>query len=93
MYVLCHGFCQLGQLPSVEYFGKIVAFVNDNPSEIIVINMEIDSGADQEVTLDGIYNVLTQVNGMTDMLYQYGNPADDEWPTLRCSLSLQRSEL
>ena len=27
-------------------------------------------------------NALTQVNGMTDMLYQHGNPADDEWPTL-----------
>jgi hypothetical protein len=81
-YVLCHGYCQLGQLPSVEYFGEIVAFLNNNPSEIIVINMEINSGADQEVTLDGIYNVLTQVNGMTDMLYQHGNPAD-EWPTLR----------
>lgn len=81
-YVLCHGWCSFGQRSPVQVFSEIVTFLNSHPTEIIVINMEINSRADQEVTLDGIYNVLTQVNGMTDMLYQHGNPAE-EWPTLR----------
>ena len=81
-YVLCHGFCQLGRRDPVELFTEIVTFLNNNPSEIIVINMELNSDADQEVTLTGIFDVLNQVTGMTDMMYQHPDPTA-EWPTLR----------
>lgn len=81
-YVLCHGICKLAERSAVEFFTEIVTFLNDNPSEIIVINIEINSQAGQQVTLDGIYQVLTNVSGMTDMLYQHSN-SSYAWPTLR----------
>ena len=82
VYVLCHGYCKIAELSPVDLFNDVLAFLVANPSEIIVINMEINSNADQEVTLDGIYNVLTSVSGLTDMLYQH-NDTNTEWPTLR----------
>jgi hypothetical protein len=82
VYVLCHGYCKIAELSPIGLLNDVLAFLVANPSEIIVINMEINSAAGQEVTLDGIYDVLKSVSGLTDILYQQNN-TNSEWPTLR----------
>jgi hypothetical protein len=81
-YQICHGICQIGARPPDEVLGSIVTFLKDNPTEVILITLQLDSGADETVSLDDFYtqlkNTVPEALAMT-----YEHPQDAaSWPTL-----------
>jgi len=85
-YQLCHGVCDVGSRDVIEVFTNIVKFLNANPTEIIVVIMQLEDGLFGElepVDLNTLFNTyLAKVNGLQDLLYVHRN-IFDEWPTLR----------
>ena len=81
-YQLCHGICDLGARDPIEVFTNIVTFLNDNPSEVIMINLEVNSDVSDAVDLDTFAASLAQnVNGFSDKLYVHDD-ATAAWPSL-----------
>lgn len=81
---MCHGECYyfgfipLGHRDPLTVFSNIKAFLDDNPREVIIIDLQVNHG-----TLDALYyNVLDTIPGFTEMLYQHPRRRDP-WPTLR----------
>lgn len=88
-YQLCHGICNLGARSSTTVFTNIVQFLNDNPSEIIMINLEVNSNAQggSDVSLDTFANILsTNVDGFDEMLYVHD--VTEPWPALQTLIDL-----
>jgi len=82
-YQLCHGVCGLGQVNPVALIGDITSFLDENPNEVVLLTMELNSNAGEEVDLDEFNTtVLSQVEGFHDFLYSREN-RNDPWPTLR----------
>ena len=80
---LCHGECyyfgfiKLGHRDPLTTFANIKAFLDDNPREVIVIDLQVNHG-----TLDSLYyNVLDTIPGFTEMMYSHPRRRDP-WPTL-----------
>jgi len=80
---MCHGECYflgfiaLGHRDPRTTFANIKAFLDDNPREVIVIDLQVSDG-----TLDALYyDVLDTIPGFTDMMYQHPRRRDP-WPTL-----------
>ena len=80
---MCHGECyyfgfiKLGHRDPLALFSNIKAFLDDNPREVIVIDLQVNHG-----TLDALYyNILDTIPGFTEMLYFHPRP-QDPWPTL-----------
>jgi hypothetical protein len=80
-YLLIHGFCALGSRDPAKVFSNINSFLDDNPNEVILILLQIVNDADEPVDLQGVYDILSAVDGFTDKLYVH-SPGSD-WPTLR----------
>jgi len=81
-YQFCHGICFIGARPLDEVSGSIVDFLQDHPTEIILITFQLDSGADEAVSLDDFYDDL---NSTTPELFEmtYVHPENAvSWPTL-----------
>jgi hypothetical protein len=79
---LVHGVCAFTRDPA-EVFTNIVSFLETNPSEVILLNMQIDNDAGGAVVLlDDIYTVMESVEGFTSLLYAHPD-TNTEWPTLR----------
>ena len=80
---MCHGECfflgfiALGYKSPLTTFANIKSFLDDNPREVIVIDLQVNDG-----TLDALYyDVLDTIPGFTDMMYQHPRRRDP-WPTL-----------
>eukprot|EP00339_Tiarina_fusa_P018132 CAMPEP_0117031182 /NCGR_PEP_ID=MMETSP0472-20121206/22446_1 /TAXON_ID=693140 ORGANISM="Tiarina fusus, Strain LIS" /NCGR_SAMPLE_ID=MMETSP0472 /ASSEMBLY_ACC=CAM_ASM_000603 /LENGTH=383 /DNA_ID=CAMNT_0004739463 /DNA_START=48 /DNA_END=1199 /DNA_ORIENTATION=+ len=82
VYQFCHGLCSLGSRDINEVFTNINTFMNDNPTEVVVITLQMNSNADQAVNLEELYTFATAVPGFSEKFYQHTNVTDD-WPTLR----------
>lgn len=84
-FQLVHGRCSLGTRSPTQVFSNLVDFLESNPSEVILLNMQIDDDAGvAPVLLDDIYNLMYAVPGFTDMLYSHNTTlSSNEWPTLR----------
>ena len=66
-------------------FTNIVNFLENNPREILLIDLQADDN-----TLHELYNtVLTNVDGFTDMMYSH-NTEVVQWPTM--SELIERNE-
>lgn len=85
-YQLCHGICTLGARSPITVFQEIVTFLNDHPSEIIMINLQVNSEAQAgggPVSLETFANLLsTNVDGFNGMLYNH-DATQASWPTLQ----------
>eukprot|EP00934_Nitzschia_sp_Nitz4_P004191 Nitzschia sp. Nitz4//scaffold347_size17400//13144//14360//NITZ4_008837-RA/size17400-augustus-gene-0.36-mRNA-1//-1//CDS//3329548672//4181//frame0 len=79
--VLCHGTCSLGTRDVAEVFQAVVNFLEENPSEIIVMPLELNSDVDETVDIDEVYSIFQGVTGLVDQIYVHQNRTDD-WPTL-----------
>lgn len=66
----------------VKVFTNINTFVDNNPTEILFLIFQMNSGADQPVDLAELYNLMTVVPGFTEKAYKHTNQTAD-WPTLR----------
>jgi hypothetical protein len=70
--LFCHGFCELGSQPAEELVQEILAFSLENPSEVILIDLQDESnGRSAEAFLS-----------LESYLYDQ-SPQDDVWPTLQ----------
>jgi hypothetical protein len=73
--------CSFGTRDIVDVLLAINDFLDQNPSEIIIIPMELNSEVDQPVDLFELYDIMLEVPGFVDRLYVHPDPADP-WPTL-----------
>lgn len=66
--------------------GEVMEFVNkfldDNPTEVIVLIYQINSAVDQPVDLNAFYDILLLVDGFVDKMYVHPG-VNTPWPTLR----------
>ena len=88
-YQLCHGICSVGDRPPITVFENIIKFLMDNPSEIIMINLEVNSEAQggSDVSLEAFSDLLRQnVNGFAEMLYSHD--VTQPWPSLQTLIDL-----
>lgn len=84
MHVFCHGHCYLGSRDVVDVFTAINAFLDNFPSEVLMIPIEINDSADQPIVFHEFYRQMEQVSGFTDKLYEHDDSSS--WPTLRQSV-------
>ena len=81
-YQLCHGKCSFGTKDPVETFETINSFLDNNPTETIVVTLEINNDADEFVDLNELHSILSGVEGLLAKLYVHEETAG-RWPTLR----------
>jgi hypothetical protein len=77
----CHGICSFGTRDVVEVFLGINDFLEENPTEVVVIPIEMNSKVDQPVDIDEFYGLMQQVPGFVDKFYIHPN-STAQWPTL-----------
>jgi hypothetical protein len=77
----CHGYCSLGNRDVVEVFMNINEFLDNNPSEIIMVPLEINNNAGGPINLDFLYMAMAEVPGFLQKMYTHENSAA-KWPTL-----------
>lgn len=81
-YQLCHGVCFIGTRSPKEVFGNIVDFLHTNPTELILITLQLNSGAGEAISLDSFHEVLKlDAPEFLSMLYVHPQGAAS-WPTL-----------
>jgi hypothetical protein len=89
---LVHGICSFSRNPA-EVFANIVSFLETNPSEVILLNMQIDDDAGgEQVLLNDIYSLMETVEGFTSLLYSHPD-TNTQWPTLRELVSSKKQIL
>ena len=81
-YQLCHGICNFGARDPFQVFQAINAFLDNNPNEVLMIVLEINSGVDQTVDLNVFYDgAIGNVEGLVNKIYLHPD-AQTPWPTL-----------
>lgn len=89
---LVHSKCKLGTRDPYEVFNNINIWLDNNPTEVILITIQIDSSAGGKVVKHSAINkILTSVNGLPDKLWTKGS--NDEWPTLDALVQSNRRVL
>jgi hypothetical protein len=89
----CHDSCDFnGQRDPSVVFPAIKSFLDENPTDIILMTFQINSEADQAVNLNVVATFLDSA-GLTDMLYVYDPETDPEWPTLRAMKESDKASL
>jgi uncharacterized protein (DUF779 family) len=80
---LVHTVCELGTIDPTTFFTSLQQWMDANPTEIVLIPIEIVNGAGGGIVdLGKFYNLLDKINGYTNRMYV--KPTDsDYWPTLR----------
>lgn len=79
MIQFCHNVCDLGERVPNEVFTNMVQFLNDYPSEVVVLLFEA-STEKGPIVWNNLYDEMSTVDGFSDMIYvhTYGNA----WPTM-----------
>ncbi len=70
---LCHGFCELGAVSAEQTFREIAEFLEDNPNEVLIIDLE-------DYTTPADTQALIEKTGLVD--YVYKGKQGPPWPTL-----------
>jgi hypothetical protein len=78
-YKLIHTSCLLGQRDPVEVFTNINTFLDDNPTEVLIVTLQI---AEDTADLQEIYAIMQGVDGWVDRMYVH-NPDAATWPTMQ----------
>lgn len=78
----CHGECfywgflAIGHRDPETMLKNIKAFLDENPRELIIIDMQVNDD-----TFDAVYSVLEGISGFIDMMYDHPR-RKDEWPLM-----------
>ena len=75
--VFCHSFCIVGRRSFDEVFPNINTFLNDNPSEMVLINLEISVG---DPTPEEIWDAIQKYQGLKAKTYIHSG---NDFPTMR----------
>lgn len=76
---LVHGFCPLGKLSILDTFTSINAWLDANPTEILIFPLQIDNETGGAVNIQELYDILVQA-GIAKRMYQL--VTGEAWPTL-----------
>uniref|UniRef100_A0A8J9SXM9 Uncharacterized protein n=1 Tax=Phaeodactylum tricornutum TaxID=2850 RepID=A0A8J9SXM9_PHATR len=77
-----HGRCLLGSRNVVEVLTNINTFLTENPSEVVILPLQIDNSVGAgTIDLFDIYSIMQSVPGFTDRMYVHPE-VTTEWPTL-----------
>ncbi|GFH55327.1 hypothetical protein CTEN210_11803 [Chaetoceros tenuissimus] len=79
----CHSLCGVGPRDPTEVFANLNTFLNQNPTEIVMINFEMSVG---DPTPQEIWDVLRENTGLRQKTYNHLETEKD-WPTLGNLLS------
>jgi hypothetical protein len=79
--VLCHNSCFMTRSTN-EVFTGMVSFLDNNPTEILLVTLELNSDLDQAVDLNDVYSEMQAVTGFVDYMYIHSS-SSTSWPTLR----------
>lgn len=80
---LVHGFCKLGTRDPYEVFTNINTWLDNNPTEILLIVLEVnDKAGDEKVYLSDINDMFSSVSGFSEKLWSKAATAKN-WPTLQ----------
>jgi hypothetical protein len=79
--VMCHNTCSVSRSVN-EVFTSMVSFLNNNPTEILLVTLELNPDMDQPVDLNNLYSEMEAVSGFVDYLYVHPD-STATWPTLR----------
>jgi hypothetical protein len=71
---LCHGFCELGAVEAGQAFRQIADFLDQNPNEVLIIDIE-------DYTTPKDTQHLIRSTGLAK--YVYKGPSGPPWPTLQ----------
>ena len=74
--VFCHALCGIGTRNVTEAFININSFLNDNPSEVIMLNIEMSVESPSPLDL---WDHIKVIDGIPTKTYQHENK---EWPTM-----------
>merc|ERR1719491_2419238 len=75
----CHNVCDLGPRLPNDVFGNTVKFLNEYPSEVVVLLFEA-SRETGPIVWDDLYLEMDDVDGFVDMIYVHAD--GNEWPTM-----------
>jgi len=81
--VFCHSLCKIGRRDPVEVLNNVVSFLQENPTELIIIKFELFTG---EPTVDEIWKIMKTIDGLEDRVYSH-NGTDIKWPSVGSLLS------
>ena len=79
--VMCHNTCSVTMSVN-EVFTSMVSFLNDNPTEILLVTLELNPDMDQAIDIFNVYSEMEAVSGFIDYLYVHPD-STATWPTLR----------
>jgi hypothetical protein len=79
----------LGSRSIIEVFTNINDFLDANPNEVLLINLELNSEADDVVDVNQFYEILQAVPGFVDKMYEHASLVA-EWPTLRQAIDTRK---
>jgi len=76
----CHNICDYGERMPNDVFTNTVQFLNDYPSEVVVLLFEASGDQAEPIVWNDLYAEMDNVDGFADMIYDhtYG----DDWPTM-----------
>lgn len=82
-----HGKCEIGSRDPILLLSNIVKFLDENPTEIIVITVQFTNDAKETnpaniATLDDLVAVVNSVEGFVEKSYAHPG-LSEPWPTLR----------
>ena len=80
-----HGSCKLPTSDILTTFTAINNWLDNHPTEILLIPLQIVNDLDRPVDLQEIYSLMNSIDGFTSKMYQ--KVADEPWPTLRTMIS------
>ena len=75
----CHNVCDLGERYPNEVFGNMMEFLNEYPSEVIILLFEASEQG--TINWNELYGEMQTVDGFVDKLYTH--TLGEEWPTMR----------
>lgn len=76
-----HTLCKLGTYDPTVTLTRMQQWLNDNPNEVILIPIQLENILETPVDLGKFYNLLSQIDGFTNRMYQ--KISGQDWPSLR----------
>lgn len=76
--IFCHGDCALGRKSVKDAFTKVNNFLNKNPTEVIILNIEMSIG---NPTPQDMWTLVSSIKGIEEKTYEHNDGGS--WPTMK----------
>ena len=85
LMVFVHGSCKLPTSNILNTFTAINTWLDNHPTEVLLIPLQIVNDLGGTVDLQEVYNLMSSIDGFTSKMYQ--KVLDEPWPDLRTMIS------